>query len=48
MAYNGYQYADAVPHLIWVPAILIAVTVLSTIAMADGLRDAFDPRGREN
>lgn len=48
MAQNGYTYADAVPHLIWVPALLIATTVLSTIAVADGLRDAFDPRGREN
>lgn len=48
LAQNGYQYVDAQPHLIWVPALLIASTVLSAIAVADGMRDAFDPRGRTN
>ncbi|MCW2972256.1 MAG: binding-protein-dependent transport system inner rane component [Thermoleophilia bacterium] len=48
LAQNGYTYIDAEPHLIWVPALLIASTVLAAISVADGLRDAFDPRGREN
>ena len=48
LAQNGYQYIDSQPHLIWVPALLIASTVLSAIAVADGMRDAFDPRGRSN
>lgn len=48
LAQNGYEYVDSQPHLIWVPALLIASTVLAAIAVADGMRDAFDPRGREN
>ena len=46
LAQNGYTYIDAQPHLIWVPALLIASTVLAAIAIADGLRDALDPRGQ--
>jgi oligopeptide transport system permease protein len=46
LAENGYTYIDALPHLIWVPALLIASTVLAAIAVADGMRDALDPRGQ--
>lgn len=46
LAENGYTYIDAQPHLIWVPALLIASTVLAAIAVADGMRDALDPRGQ--
>ncbi|MCW2960875.1 MAG: ABC-type dipeptide/oligopeptide/nickel transport system, permease component [Thermoleophilia bacterium] len=46
LAQNGYTYADAQPPLLWVPALLIASTVLAAIAVADGLRDALDPRGQ--
>ncbi len=46
LAENGYTYVDSQPHLIWVPALLIASTVLAAIAIADGMRDALDPRGQ--
>ncbi|MCW2928370.1 MAG: binding--dependent transport system inner rane component family protein [Thermoleophilia bacterium] len=45
LAEQGYRFIDAAPHLMWVPALLIAVTVLATVAVADGVRDALDPRG---
>jgi oligopeptide transport system permease protein len=44
MAQGGYDFFRTDPHMIAVPGLLIAITVLSTIAMADGLRDALDPR----
>lgn len=46
LAQNGYQFVNAQPHLMWIPALLIATTVLAAIAVADGLRDALDPRGK--
>jgi len=46
LAQNGYTQGEAHPHLLWIPAILIASTVLAAIAVADGLRDALDPRGQ--
>ena len=46
MAFDGKDYYGVLPHLVWVPAILIAVTVLCAIAIADGMRDALDPRGK--
>ncbi len=46
LAENGYTYIDSQPHLIWIPALLIASTVLAAIAVADGMRDALDPRGQ--
>jgi oligopeptide transport system permease protein len=48
LAQDGYTFIDAEPHLVWVPALLIATTVLGAIAIADGLRDALDPRGQEH
>ena len=48
LAQEGYQDFHSNPHLVWVPGLLIATTVLSAIAVADGLRDALDPRGRTN
>lgn len=35
-------------HLLWGPTLAIALTVTSALAVADGLRDALDPRGRQN
>jgi ABC-type dipeptide/oligopeptide/nickel transport system permease subunit len=44
MAFDGADYFTSYPHLVWAPALLIAITVLCTVAIADGLRDALDPR----
>lgn len=47
LAYDGYRYINTDHlHLMWVPALLIATTVLATVAVADGVRDALDPRGQ--
>ncbi|MCB0880415.1 MAG: ABC transporter permease [Thermoleophilia bacterium] len=46
LAEDGYKYINVAPHLMWVPALLIATTVLATVAVADGVRDALDPRGQ--
>jgi oligopeptide transport system permease protein len=48
MAEAGYKAIDVQPWLMWTPAFLIASTVLATVAIADGLRDALDPRGKTN
>lgn len=44
LALDGTDYFSVAPHLVWVPAMLIAITVLATFAISDGLRDALDPR----
>ena len=46
LAETGYKYINVSTHLMWVPALLIASTVLATVAVADGVRDALDPRGQ--
>lgn len=47
LAFDGYRYINTEHlHLMWVPALLIATTVLATVAVADGVRDALDPRGQ--
>jgi oligopeptide transport system permease protein len=46
LAQKGYESINVAPHLMWVPALLIATTVLATVAIADGARDALDPRGQ--
>jgi oligopeptide transport system permease protein len=46
LAEEGYKYIDTQPFLMWVPAGLIATTVLAAVAVADGVRDALDPRGQ--
>jgi oligopeptide transport system permease protein len=47
MAQEGYQGYRTSPHIIVVPSIAIAALVLSANFIADGLRDALDPRTRE-
>jgi oligopeptide transport system permease protein len=47
MAQDGYQAYRVHPHVIMVPSIAIATLVLSANFIADGLRDALDPRTRE-
>jgi ABC-type dipeptide/oligopeptide/nickel transport system permease subunit len=46
LAQTGYEYINVSTYMMWVPALLIATTVLATVAIADGVRDALDPRGQ--
>jgi len=43
MINTGQNYIDVDPWLLWVPGILIFLTVLSFNLVGDGLRDALDP-----
>jgi oligopeptide transport system permease protein len=47
MAQDGYQAYRVYPHIIVVPSVCIAVLILCANFVADGLRDALDPRTRE-
>jgi oligopeptide transport system permease protein len=46
MAAEGYQSLQIAPHVTLVPAIALALTLVSLNAFGDGLRDAIDPRMR--
>lgn len=46
MVNDGYQVIFAYPHLVILPSIAIALTMLSFSFIGDGLRDALDPRMR--
>ncbi|UUX34274.1 oligopeptide ABC transporter permease [Fundicoccus culcitae] len=41
---DGYQTFRFLPHLMWYPAAMISIIMLSFNLLADGLRDAFDPK----
>jgi oligopeptide transport system permease protein len=47
MAQEGRQVYRAHPHVIVIPSVAIALLVLCANFVADGLRDALDPRTRE-
>jgi oligopeptide transport system permease protein len=47
MAQEGYTAYRDHPHIIIVPSILIAWLILTAFFVADGLRDALDPRTKE-
>ena len=47
MANEGRSAYRTSPHIIAVPSIMIATLILSANFIADGLRDALDPRTRE-
>lgn len=47
MAQDGYQAYRTHPHIILIPSVAIATLVLCANFMADGLRDALDPRTKE-
>jgi oligopeptide transport system permease protein len=47
MAQDGYQAYRVYPHIIVVPSVCIATLILCANFVADGLRDALDPRTRE-
>lgn len=41
---DGYKTFRFLPHLMWYPAAVISILMLSFNLLADGLRDAFDPK----
>ena len=47
MAQDGYRAYRVAPHIIIVPSIAIAWLILCANFIADGLRDALDPRTKE-
>lgn len=46
MLTNAQTFFTKGVHLVWLPGVLIVITVLCLFLIGDGLRDAFDPRGR--
>lgn len=44
---DGYKTFRFLPHLMWYPAAMISAIMLSFNLLADGLRDAFDPKMKE-
>lgn len=44
---DGYKTFRFLPHLMWYPAVTISLIMLSFNLLADGLRDAFDPKMKE-
>ncbi len=48
LAQDGYVSYQTHPYIIVVPSLAIAWLILSAFFVADGLRDALDPRTREN
>jgi oligopeptide transport system permease protein len=47
MAQDGFQAYRVHPHIIVIPSVAIATLILCANFVADGLRDALDPRTRE-
>jgi oligopeptide transport system permease protein len=47
LAQDGYTAYQTHPYIIIIPSIMIAWLILSAFFIADGLRDALDPRARE-
>jgi len=47
MAQDGYTAYRVHPHIIIIPSVAIALVVLCANFIADGMRDALDPRTRE-
>ena len=47
LAQEGYTSYQAHPYIIIIPSIMIAWLILSAFFIADGLRDALDPRAKE-
>ncbi|MGM9987300.1 MAG: oligopeptide ABC transporter permease [Bacillaceae bacterium] len=44
---DGFKSIQTYPHMLFIPAVVISLLVLSFNLLADGLRDAFDPRMRK-
>lgn len=44
---DGYKTFRYLPHLMWAPAITLSVIMICFNLLADGLRDAFDPKMKD-
>jgi oligopeptide transport system permease protein len=44
---EGYKTFRFLPHLMWVPAAALSVMMICFNLLADGMRDAFDPKTKE-
>lgn len=44
---DGYKTFRFLPHLMWYPAAVICILMISFNLLADGLRDAFDPKMKD-
>ncbi|MBN8192451.1 ABC transporter permease [Bacillus sp. NTK074B] len=44
---DGYRSIQSFPHMMLVPSVVISLVILSFNLMADGLRDALDPKMRK-
>ena len=44
---DGYKTFRFLPHLMWFPATVLCILMISFNLLADGLRDAFDPKMKE-
>ena len=47
MLSKSLQYSSRNPWLVFFPGLFLSLTVLSVYLLADGLRDAMDPRIRK-
>ena len=44
---DGYKSIQTYPHMMFIPAVVISILILAFNLMADGLRDALDPKMRK-
>lgn len=44
---EGYKTFKYLPHLMWAPAITLSIIMICFNLLADGLRDAFDPKMKD-
>ncbi|AIM24717.1 oligopeptide ABC transporter permease [Melissococcus plutonius] len=44
---EGYKTFRFLPYLLWIPAVALSVIMICFNLLADGLRDAFDPKMKE-
>ena len=47
MASDGFTLIQSAPQLIIIPGLMILLTVLSLNVFGDGLRDALDPKSKD-
>jgi oligopeptide transport system permease protein len=44
---DGYKTFRFLPYQMWIPAVVLSVIMIGFNLLADGLRDAFDPKMKE-